>query len=231
MRKLIFIILILSLSAAYFYSVRRQGPSTSEPKDLLEQTRDNIKKMFKNSTSAAVAASGDSQAVQSSPASGDVSLQSMSTEQLQNWVHNESKSMDSTTNNTEDVQIKLSSQARTLLPEQLQVIKNLALDIKEPANSRIFSAYFLTLSSAEGSTTQLYDVAQAAVPDYGPVLPHSEAELRHAQDLAIKYMQVDELYERAKTDTNARDKLKLLSTGASTEQVRHYAEKKLKELK
>lgn len=232
MRKLIFIILILSFTALYFYSVSSTEKPSGDHFDetLVNQTLSSVKKMFNKSTSASQDTSS-SQNANSTAAVHETSLEELNAAQLKQWVSRESMSLNSTNNNTEELQIGLRAQAKTLRLEQLQSLKNIALSISEPVNERIFSAYLLSLSSVEGSQSQLYDVAQAAVPDFGPVLPHSESELRHSQELAIRYMNIDELFERAKTDTNARDKLKLLSERAESTQVRSYAERKLKELK
>ena len=139
--------------------------------------------------------------------------------------------MNSTNKDTEIEQIKLQAQAQTLLPQQLAVLKDLAIDSRLPINERIFSAYLIVLNQAEQSQESLFNVAKTEVPDFGPIHPHSESELRHTQELAIRYMQVDELFQRAKTDANALDKLKLLTKEAQSAQVRSYAEKKIKELK
>lgn len=159
------------------------------------------------------------------------SLHEMKSEELKKWVAIEARAMNSTNKETEIEQIKLQAQAQTLLPQQLAVLKDLAIDSRLPINDRIFSAYLIVLNQAEQSQVFLFNVAKAEVPDSGPMHPHSESEIKHTQELAIRYMQVDELFERAKTDTNALDKLKLLAQEAQSAQVRSYAEKKLKELK
>lgn len=197
--------------------------------------------MIKNSTHS----DENSTAAQSSDVSGalatssDVpvdqnlkeSLHELKTEELKKWVAEEARAMNTTNKDTESLQIKLQAQAQTLVPQQLAVLKDLAIDSKLPINDRIFSAYLIVLNHSGQSQESLFNVAKAEVPDLGPILPHSEAELKHTQELAIRYMQVDELFERAKTDANALDKLKLLVQEAQSAQVRSYAEKKLKELK
>ena len=162
---------------------------------------------------------------------GSENLSLFSPEQLKTWVEQDSKTMNSVDHNTQEVDIRLRAQAKTLQPEQLSVLSQMATDIKLPANSRVFSAYVLTLTEQPQAIENMKDLASKALPDFGPVLPHSEAELRRTQELALRYMQVDEIAERAKTDANAKNNLILLSTSAESEEVRAYALRKLKSLK
>lgn len=162
---------------------------------------------------------------------GSDNLAVLNPAQLKNWVEADSKSMNSVNHNTDEVAVRLKAQARTLLPEQLPILSEMASDINFPANSRMLSAYVLTLTDQPQAIENMKDLASKALPDFGPVLPHSEAELRRAQELALRYMQVDEIAERAKTDANARDNLILLSKSAESEEVRAYALRKLKNLK
>lgn len=236
MRKLIFIILLVGFSAIYYYSTLQDENS------IVQKTISDVKNMVKNSTvfkkdtdtNKHGSMATTSIAATSSEASGDsamVSLQSLTTEELKKWISSESNSMNSAYNNTEEKQIKLKAQAQTIAPEQFETLKEMAIYSGLPINERILSAYLISLSSAAPSLQNLYDVAKSEVPDVGPIVPHSEAELKHTQELAIRYMQIDELFERAKIDANAKDKLKLLVQTASSEQVRNYAQKKLQELK
>lgn len=161
--------------------------------------------------------------------SDDLSL--LSPVQLKTWVEKDSTSMNSADHNTEVVAVRLKAQARTLMPEQLPLLSQMAADFKFPANARVLSAYVLTLTELPQTIENMKDLASKALPDFGPILPHSEAELRRGQELALRYMQVDEIAERAKTDSNARDNLILLSKNAESEEVRAYALRKLKSLK
>ena len=161
--------------------------------------------------------------------SDDLSL--LNPVQLKTWVEKDSTSMNSADHNTEVVAVRLKAQARTLLPEQLPLLSQMATDFNFPANARVLSAYVLTLTELPQTIENMKDLASKALPDFGPILPHSEAELRRGQELALRYMQVDEIAERAKTDSNARDNLILLSKNAESEEVRAYALRKLKSLK
>lgn len=158
-------------------------------------------------------------------------LSLLPTERFIGWIVDESVSMNSTQNNTEELSLRLTQQAQTLSVNQLNILLQIAQDLRKPINERIFSAYVVTLNQSNEATDLQFNLAKAALPDVGTPLPHTEAELRHTQELAIKYMQVDKLAAQAKTNANALDKLKLLSVEAESEQVRNYVLKKLKDLK
>lgn len=227
-RKLIFIILVIGLSAIYYFAV------SGEEDSFVHQAVSEMKKMVNYSTK--ISDSGESLAQESQSASMDqsdfaeVEVDKMSDEQLKQWISSESKSMDSTNNDTSSKAIELKEKAQTLNDSQLETLRDLALDTKLPANNRIFSAYLISLSNSTNSLDYIFDVAKKDVTVDGALLPHSEAELKHGQELAIRYMQIEALFHRAKTDSNALDKLKLLALEAETAQIRSYAEKKIKEL-
>lgn len=235
MRKLIFLVLLVGLLVILYRATRNDKNS------VIQQAVSDIKNVVNNSTllsekSSSLMSSDDTQV--QSPQGGEapnadvtVGLQNLNPEQLKKWVESESISMNSTQNDTQEIQMRLVAQAQTLKPEQLVALKQMALNSDFAVNARIFSAYMLSLNTAQESQEQLFEVAKARLPDVGAVLPHSEAELKHTQELAIRFMQIDELFQRAKTDANARDKLKLLSLEAESDRVRNYAQKKLQELK
>jgi hypothetical protein len=228
-----FIILLVSFTAFYYFS-KPLNDNLS-----FDKTIGSVKNMFKNSTNVANLGAGDqlgSQNASNALAPNDVAnpkanLQNFNLEQLQNWVKIEARRMDSTNNNSQEKLIELRAQAQTLAATQIKKLQELAINSELPINDRILSAYLISLNSSGLSQEALFDVAKTEIPDFGPILPHSEAELRHTQETAIRYMQVDELFQRAKKDTNALDKLKFLSQEAESAQVRSYAEKKYKEVK
>lgn len=233
MRRITFIILVIAFSSIYYLSTKEDSTS------VVNQTIQQVKNMV-NKASLAKSSSGDGLEKQQNTSNGTKSdevdtnsdnLALLNPAQLKNWVEQDSKSMNSVDHNTEEVAVRLKAQARTLLPEQLPLLSQMATDINFPANSRMLSAYVLTLTDQPQAIENMKDLASKALPDFGPVLPHSEAELRRAQELALRYMQVDEIAERAKTDANARDNLILLSTSAESAEVRAYALRKLKSLK
>lgn len=226
MRKLVLVILIVLFSAIYYFS--NLGNSNA-----VKNSVSKFSALIKKSPTAQPVAINETEnpAAISAATETEQGLGGLAPEALKMWLNAESGALNSTQNNTEEQQIRHRAQAQTLVPAQLQVLKDFAIEPTGPINNRILSAYMITLNTSPESKESLFDVAKSDLPDHGPLLPHSEAELKHTQELALRYMQIDELFERAKTDTNARDKLKLLVLEAQSAQVRSYADKKLKLLK
>lgn len=227
MRKLILVILIVLFSAIYYFS--NTGNSNVVKNSVL-----NFTALIKKSTNPESIVAGkpeDATVISSSKEVFEQGIGGLEPEALKKWLNSESAALNSTQNNSDEQQIRFRAQAETLKPAQLQVLRDFAVDSTGPINDRILSSYLITLNTSPESKESLFDVAKSDLPDHGPILPHSEAELKHTQELALRYMQIDELFERAKTDANARDKLKLLVVEAQSAQVRSYAEKKLNLLK
>ncbi|MBY0554835.1 hypothetical protein K2P97_09920 [bacterium] len=233
MRRVIFIILLVSFTAIYYFS------TSHDENSVINQTVDSVRKVINNSTNLSPAPQSDqtgSQNASSDSTSADVefqadNLQTYNAQQLQTWVQKEASSMNSTNNNTDEKLIQLKAQAQTLTAPQIKSLKERAVNSSLPINERIFSAYLISLNPTEQSLESLFEVAKTEIPNNGALLPHSEAELKNSQETAIRYMQIDELFQRAKTDPNAYDKIKLLAQEAQSAQVRSYADRKLKELK
>lgn len=226
MRKLVMIILIVLFSAIYYFS--NVGNSNAVKNSVA-----SFSALIKKTTTPQSVAGGELvNPAESQPVKeNEQGLGALAPEALKKWLHTESGWLNSTQNNSDEQQIRFRAQAQTLVPAQLQLLRNFALDSAGPINDRILSAYMITLNTSSDSKEILFEVAKSEPPDHGPILPHTEAELKHTQELALRYMEVDELFERAKTDANARDNLKLLVVEAQSAQVRSYAEKKLKQLK
>ena len=222
MRKVAFIIIVLCISAIYYFSISKGEQS------IVQQGFLKIQKMVKNSTSAPAPAVLTTTAVSNDSTQN---LETLNTQDLKTWINTEARAMDSTANNTDEALVKIKAQARSISHGQLVELTQLALNPQQPANSRIFAAYLLNLSELPESQSAMFALAKSALPDTGPVVPHSEAEVKHGQELAIRYMQVDELFNRAKSDPDALDKLKALAGEADSERVRTYSQKKLQELK
>lgn len=160
------------------------------------------------------------------------SLHTLSEPQLREWLKQEARDMDLTTNDTEQTQIRLRAQAQTLTPVQMRHLVKAARDTESGVNQRILSAYMISLNTSTASVDSLYELAQSTPPDHGPSIPHTDSEVKNAQELALRYMQIDELAARAaQRDSNAHDKLNLLSRQGGSPQVRSYAQRKLSELK
>jgi hypothetical protein len=240
MRKFsIFVVVIIFFAAVYFI-INSDNESTSI-NSAFSKTISEVKKMIKFSSSHKIESglekeqntfgSSSSSADQTQTQAQDADLMQFTTEELKKWIATEARSMNFTSLDTEAKQIELKAQAQSLQLEQLAVLSEVAIDASQPINDRILSAYLISLNPTSSSLQVLSEVAKSEIPDNGPLVPHSEAELKNSQELAIRYMQIDELFTRAKTDSNAYDKLSRLADEARSAQVRSYAKKKLLEIK
>jgi len=229
MRKLASITIIVIFSSIYYFSTVKNENSLAFQ---LKKEVQNVVTSMQPADSAKTAEENvpQKESLPDAQTGFGVDLGSFSEEQLSSWLREESAAMDMTNNDTAQVEIKLKASANTLKPEQLKDLAAKALNINTPANQRILAAYILTLNTSEAAVGAQLDLAKEPLPDLGPALPHTEAELRRTQELALRYMEVDQLAERARTDANARDKLKLLLNEAGSEEVRSYVARKLKEL-
>ena len=233
MRRITFILLVIAFSFLYYLSTKEDSTT------VMNETIQQVKIMVNKVTLAKRLSDDGSESQQNlvivgksdEVDMGAENLAVLNPDQLKAWVEQDSKSMNSANHNTESVAVRLKAQARTLLPEQLPVLSQMATDTNFPANSRVLSAYVLTLTELPQTIENMKDLASKALPDFGAILPHSEAELRRGQELALRYMQVDEIAERAKTNADARNNLILLTKNAESEEVRAYALRKLKSLK
>jgi hypothetical protein len=229
MRKFVFIILVILFSSIYYYStVENENSLSFQIKKEVGTLSQAIKSNSQKKDSTAEMPQKEPVTKLETDFGGDLGIFTQS--QLNEWIKKESAGMDMTNNDTAQIDIKLKASAKTLKQEQLTYLREKALDLNSVANERIFSAYMLTLNTSEASTGVQYDLANEPLPNLGPPTPHSESELKRAQELALRYMEVDELAEKAKTDNEARTKLRTLATSAGSEEVQRYVSRKIKEL-
>jgi hypothetical protein len=227
MRKFVFIILIILFSSIYYYSTVENENSLSF---AIKNKVGSVVQSLRPSANEEQNKLLKKESLPESKEDFGTDLGALPGRELSEWITKESASMDMTNNETGQIEIRLKASAKTLKPEQLKVLSDLVLNQKLPANERIFSAYLLTLNTSSASTAVQYDLAKEALPNLGEPTPHSEAELKRAQELALRYMQVDDLAEKAKMDSLAREKLKSLASEASSDEVKRYVLRKLKDL-
>lgn len=161
-----------------------------------------------------------------------INFNSMTNKEFLDWINQESKSMNSVIQNAKVKEFELVAAAQTLTSAQIELLAQEALNFYKGIDSRILSAYLLSLNTqGESSLQAMFNIARSQLPEIGPIKPHTEGEVKRAQELAIRYMEVDQLFEQAKTISYAYDKLILLAKEAETSEVRNYASKKISELK
>jgi hypothetical protein len=229
MRKSILIVLVLFIAIAYFIS----------QKQAYNQQSNVASKTWVGKIKSLISIKNEQEAVLVSEDKTDLVLDSvdidnladLSEQNLDIWIQSEAKKMDLTNNDSDSQMVQLRAKALTATKDQIQILVTKALDANLPINQRIFSAYFVTLTQDVSSHESMENIAAHGLTDFGAPVPHSEAELKRSQELALKYMQIDELFQRAKTDAQAKERLKRLASSAGSDEVRNYAEKKLIELK
>src|SRR4051812_39921933 len=124
MRKFVSLFLVILLAGIYYFStVEDQASVAHQARQSLGQI---AAKMVNNASKASAPDSNVAQALLKNNSSDPTTKQgnyedlaSLDNEKLLAWVSNESKSMDSTTLNTSEVEVKLKAMAQTLTPEQL----------------------------------------------------------------------------------------------------------------
>ncbi len=234
MRRLMFISLLIAFSAIYYFSVSQDENSIAVKSVKMAQNLVNkvtTKDLAKASVETAKpAASTDLTTIVENGTPDELSIGDLNPADLDEWIENESTSLDSTHNKTANVEIRMKAQARTLRPEQLKELQIITLDSERSINSRILSGYLVSLATDSVAVQTLTEIAGTPLPPLGPPIPHSEDEVKRGQELAIRYSEVDELWERAKADANALKSLKQLAQAAPEPAVRKYAAGRLKEL-
>lgn len=166
------------------------------------------------------------------PPAGGVPSNALSHEpsQFVKWLKVESQTLSQTGVNAAQKEIQMKNLARTMDATQKKELVSSALNAGNSANERILATYLLSLTTGQDSTTHLLAVAEAPLPDLGPINPHSAAEVRRVQELSLRYIMVDELAKRASKDKQAREQLQSISQTAGAAEVRSYARRKLSEI-
>jgi Fe-S-cluster formation regulator IscX/YfhJ len=151
--------------------------------------------------------------------------------EIQNWLATESKLLNETTVDRKQKDLDLKKKVENFSDAEKKILLEDAHDTTKTANERILAAYMLVLDQSQSSSENLIGLAKKAMPDFGPVTAHSEAEIRRGQELSVRYMALDELSRRAANDPSALDALKRLTTEGESAEIRGYAQRILKEMK
>jgi hypothetical protein len=233
MRKLIlplFIILFLGLGY-YFFLIKATSSTDSKNEASAEALADKNQKPSDKLNSGDVTTAQISSRDQSTAPVNSALISETEKEKLQKWILEESKNLNQPHVDTKLKDVELKKIVENYSDAQKKVILENALDTTKTANERILSSYLLGLDQSQQSIQNLGALAQKKLPDFGPVIPHSEAEIRRGQELAVRYMAIDELSQRAQTDPKALEALKKQAVDAESSEVRNYAQRILKEIK
>lgn len=220
--------ILVLIGLFYFWNHQSTAGLTGESTSAGDDTS-VIKTKDTDATTASASgdASAPSQKTNSVPLED---VQSLTEVEFKKWIQNESKTLNYPSVDAGKKQIQMKAVAQSLKPLQLKQLTELALNVAADANARIFSAYLLTQNSASENQTFLSDIAKKALPDLGPMSAHSVAEVKRGQELALRYMAIDELFIRAKTNPQALAEMQRLGSEAESVEVRNYVQRKLAEL-
>lgn len=149
---------------------------------------------------------------------------------LKRWIQQESKKLDLKDRNPQDTEKRLRLFAGQLRQNQLEQLLSTALNTTAPANEKVLSTYLMTLNSTEDSSENMKKISLEKLSISGDVQPHTVDEVKRGQELALKYMAIDELAQRARKNVADYNRLVSIANSAPDREVRDYAERKLKEI-
>lgn len=229
-RLIIVVIFILAAGLYYFYRSSAAGPMDTYGKSVEEDSQNEANKKSDNETIQNKVKSDASIAQASSDNSG-AEPQTEKLQKLQAWLGNEAKNLDQPHVDTKQKDLELKKRIENFSDAEKKLVLATSIDSKRPANERILSAYMLVLDESQAGVPNLAGLANKALPDFGPVTAHSEAEIRRGQELAVRYMAVDELAKRASTQPEALETLKSIANSGESAEIRGYAQRVLKQIK
>lgn len=229
MRKLdskIIVVLVLVFSGALYFFMRSEN--VLGPEEVIDSS---LVKTTGAAKPADIVATPETNSSGETVSQDQTSAESHDFENIQTWLNQESKNLDQPHVDTKQKDLELKSKVENFSEAEKKFILELAHNTQKSANERILAAYMLVLDQSRASFENLENLASKALPDFGPVNAHSEAEIRRGQELAVRYMAIDELVKRASVSPEALENLRKLAGTAESVEVRDYARKKLQEIK
>lgn len=148
---------------------------------------------------------------------------------IQNWIKSESMKMDTDSFDPIYEESKLRKKAAGLTEQDIFLLKKISLDSEVSANERILSTYILSLSSTQ-SLQALQEIATAELSIKDTPQPHSLDETQSMHEKALRRMAIDELFNRAMTNPEYRDKLLSEIKKIQIPELKAYAENRFQEL-
>jgi len=231
-KKTVFIFILIFVAAILWWF--KSGPTGLWPlsgqSNSTGQATVSTTSSLPSSPGASSASVGSADFNTARPEEVAVAVEAMNANQFQSWVQTQAQNLNQATVNEALTESQLKKVAQHLTASQIEQLSQVSLDPNESANDRIFSVYLLTQTEGAAGAAVLGNIAQSQGKDWGSPQPHTEAELKHAQELSLRYMAVDQLARQAATDTAAFDRLKSVAKQAEMPQVRQYAQKKISEI-
>lgn len=153
-------------------------------------------------------------------------------EEFTSWVKTQAKNLEVPSNDPMVFERKTKEFVNQLNPSQMEQLKNKILNLELPINERIFSNYAMIQFEGDAKNEFLKDLLNAPVPEFPDPKPHTSDEVRRAQEYALRYMEIDELFRRAEDgDVQAAEILNQTAQNHSDVKILNYAKRKLKEIR
>jgi hypothetical protein len=195
------------------YKTNRTEVSVEEPKSHSESVAESV------DTTIADGAVAESQ-------------NKITDEQYNLWSQEQIQNLEIPVKNPISYEQNIKKTVNQLSKFQINNLKNKVVNSKLPMNERIFSNYALTLLESQDSNRTIYELLMTPVPDFQNVQPHTENEIKRAQEYALKYVEIDELAKRSESgDNQARMLLSQVAQNSIDLKIKNYAERKLKEIR
>lgn len=225
--KIIFLFVFIVALAVYFFPKKTATTDSNTPQAIdtygaVPQEDNGVQSSEPKTTQTA------SGAVTGAPQTQPLSE---AEQKLQVFIATEAKNLDQPHVDTKQKDLELKKRVENFSEDEKKLVLITAHDTHKAANERILAAYMLVLDQSQSSLENLNQLASKALPDFGSVTAHSEAEIRRGQELAVRYMAVDELAKRALNDPQALETLKGLANSGESAEIRGYAQRVLKQIK
>ena len=137
--------------------------------------------------------------------------------------------MDTNTYDSVAEESKLRQRAQAFTQDEIQMLKDVALDTGRSANERILSSYMLLLSGVAGIPA-LQQLATAELSHAGPQEPHSLGETQNMHEKALRRAAIDKLFEYALADASLIPQLARTIEEIPVPEIKSYAQSRFKQL-
>lgn len=200
-----------ALGLAWFFLSRSPEPSSEAPPSQAPVTS-NLPTQEKPKTSLP---------------SAQAPVQAAPVDAFHSFLREEGKRLDSTHVAVDETEKSLREQAEKMGPKEIADAKAVALDLSQPANERILATFLLGKTK---SWSELKELVLSPL-DRKPSEPHSVDEASAMRELALRYMQIDQLAEGAASSSVLLADFERLTASMRDPGLRKHMERRLAELK
>lgn len=150
--------------------------------------------------------------------------------EFQRWISEEGQQIDQRGMNSEEKRLELVRTAKQLTPTKASQLVRIARNVSAPAGEKILAAYLL-VESGPVAQEQLGSLIASPLEYGSQQEPHSEGEMRAAQERSMRVMAIEGLAARAESDASARETLERTIPTIPDPYIKGYAEKRLAKIR